>query len=326
MKGTIIKRAALLLCALLFACAEKPAAAPEPIAAVTETAKPSDAPKTDLIGEDTVTLETEASVTLPPTPEPTAVSTPEPTTEHTTEPTAEPTPEPTPAPEIIDAQRLASGEFDAFFDDAVFVGDSITKSFGNIVNARRTEDGACLGEAQFLGVVNMNAAIASRDKINSDGINFRYRGKAVTLSEAIKEVGAKKIFILLGTNELEYRKWDAETELFLKMFEKIRAVRPDAEIVVTAILPVTARYAKSHKIDIAHWNAFNDVLRETCESNGVTFFSFAGRLMDENGYLIDAYSSDGQYHLNKDGCSIWIEALRRFAAEQAYPDARFNLP
>lgn len=65
-----------------------------------------------------------AASTTEPMPEPTAEPTPE--TEEP-EPTEEPTPAPTPEP--ITRERLDMGEFDAFFDGAVFVGDSMTKEF-----------------------------------------------------------------------------------------------------------------------------------------------------------------------------------------------------
>ena len=46
--------------------------------------------------------------------------------------------------------------------------------------------------------------------------------------------------------------------------------------------------------------------------------------MDGDGYLKEAYSSDGQYHLNEQGNDVWIKALREYAARQMYPDAVFD--
>lgn len=297
--------ALLLLCMLLLACsAQMPAAEvqPEPTPEPTPAEEPV----------EIVAVRTEA---------PKATDVPVPTEAPTEAPTPELTPEPTPEPERIDAARLDSGEFDSFFDDAVFVGDSITKSFRNYVTEQHEAGGQCLGDAKFLGVINMSALRAAQDRINNDGINFRYRGSAKPFSEAVRATEAKKVFILFGVNELVWCRWDDETRAFERLIELVRSVEPDAEIVIQALLPVTKRYCSGHEIEIGTWNSYNDVLREMCEKNGVAFLSFAEKLMDDDGYLNEAYSSDGQYHLNDRGNEIWIRALREYAARRMYPDA-----
>jgi hypothetical protein len=295
----------LLLCMLMLACtAQTPAAEtrPEPTPEPTPTEEP-------------VEIVAVRAETLAPT------DTPVPTEAPTPEPTSEPTPEPTPEPERIDAARLDSGEFDSYFDDAVFVGDSITKTFRNYVTAKRESDGGCLGDAKFLGVINMSALRAAKNRINDDGINFISRGSARPFSEAVRATGAKKVFILFGVNELVWCRWDDETKAFERLIELVHSVEPDAEIVIQALLPITKRYCGSLGLEIGTWNSYNDVLREMCERNGVAFLSFAEQLMDSDGYLKEAYSSDRQYHLNGQGNDIWIRALREYAARRMYPDA-----
>ena len=296
--------ALLLLCVLLFACGASVAPAGE--------AQPEPTPIEVPVEEVLIAQATPAATDAP-------VWTEAPT--DTPAPTEAPTPEPTPEPERIDEQRLASGEFDSYFDDAVFVGDSITHSFKNYVTEQRASKGYCLGDAKFLGVINMSALRAAQNKVSTDGIDFRFRGKALSYSDAIRETGAKKVFLLLGVNELEWCRWDDETKAFRKLIELTRAVDPDIEIVIHAVLPITERYCKRNMLDIEKWNSFNDVLKTLCEENGVMFLSFAEQLMDENGYLDEAFSSDRQYHLNGDGADIWIRTLRAYAARQTHPDA-----
>lgn len=301
--------ALLLLCAALIACGVQ---TPQGVDAQPD---PSPTPTVQPVGEDLIAHATPAATDAP-------VWTEAPT--EPPAPTPDPTPEPTPEPERIDEQRLSSGEFDSYFDDAVFVGDSITHSFKNYVTAKRMTEGYCLGDATFLGVINMSALRAARNKVSTDGIDFRFRGKTLCFSDAIRETGARKVILLLGVNELEWCRWDDETAAFQKLIELIRSVEPDAEIVIHAVLPITERYCKRNKLDIGKWNSYNDVLQTLCEENGVTFLSFAEQLMDENGYLDEAFSSDRQYHLNGAGNDIWIHTLRAYAARQTYPNAVFE--
>ena len=300
--------ALLLLCAALFACGVR--VAPESEALETQTAAPT--PEETPVRTTPETTPETTPVTFSPAP--------------TEAPTPSPTPEPTAAPEIIDEERLASGEFDPYFDDAVFVGDSITATFRNYVTGQRAISEGFLGEAKFLGVTNMSAIRAARNSVGSDGINFRFRGRELCFTDAIRETGAKKVFILLGVNELVWCTWEDETAAFSKMFELIRSVDPDAEIVVPALLPVTERYCKSERLQIDTWNSFNEVLSALCEENEVAFLSFAEQVMDENGYLDVSLSIDKEYHLNEKGEAIWVAALRRYAAARIYPDAIFVTP
>ena len=61
-----------------------------------------------------------------------------------------------------------------------------------------------------------------------------------------------------------------------------------------------------------------------CEEQEVLFLDFSEELMDEEGYLADAMSSDGMFHLNEEANAIWLRALRRFALSQTQPEAVFE--
>ena len=85
-----------------------------------------------------------AAVVTSETPTPTPIPTPTPTS----------TPAPTPTP-VTDA-ILASGAFDAYFDDALFLGDSITRDFHRYVIDRKGAEEAFLGEAMYLYAAGYN--------------------------------------------------------------------------------------------------------------------------------------------------------------------------
>ena len=75
-------------------------------------------PLQELVGPTPApTLEPTSAPTPEPTPAPTSAPTPEPTSEPTPAPTLEPTPEPTPDMSPLPPE---------FFDDAVFIGDSVS--------------------------------------------------------------------------------------------------------------------------------------------------------------------------------------------------------
>ena len=272
---------------------------------------------------------TAREATIPPTavpqqvtiaaPETTSSPTPMARPTDTPEPTPEPTPAPTPEPLILSAQRLNSTEFDSYFDGAVFVGDSITKTFGNYVQALRLTTEGLLGTAQFLGTISMSAVEASKNQASGE-IRFRFQGRSMSLTDALNAMEARKAFILLGVNDIGWRRWEKVEESFARIIDNIHEQCPDVEVIVFGILPVSRYYCRENKLDISRWNSFNPILEGICRDHGAEFISFADQVMTEDGYL-DIALSDGQFHLNPAGEDIWIAFLRRYAAQKLYPDA-----
>ena len=177
----------------------------------------------------------------------------------------------------------------------------------------------------IMGVVSMNVRNASSNRAYDQGVTFRYRGRAVSIVEGIQAYGAKKVFILLGTNDIDSHPMEGMEEYFAKLIELLQRECPDVEIIVQNILPITRAYAKKIRVPIDKWNGFNDAVEEVCRRYGVTFLRFSQELMDEEGYLPEALSSDNEYHLSGEGEDIWVRALRLYAARQMYPDAEVAL-
>ncbi|MBR0356825.1 MAG: hypothetical protein IJH54_05030, partial [Clostridia bacterium] len=164
---------------------------------------------------------------------------------------------------------------------------------------------------------------ACRD-LNSLKITFTYRGKAVSVTEGIHAMGAKKAFLLLGLNDLSYRNWPDVEQNFNELIEVIQKKCPETELIVQGVFPVPNKFCKERGIKIARWNTFNDTLRGICEAHGVEFYDFSSMFMDENGYMKSTYS-DGGFHLSAAGAEIWHRALRLYAAQKMYPDAELQL-
>lgn len=244
--------------------------------------------------------------------------TPEPTTEPT--PTPAPTPTPSPTLEPVTDEMLDSGRFDAYFDDAVFVGDSITESLRNYCIALQRDDQDFMGNAQFLAAVSMSVRMASSDSRTL----LQYRGNAVSVTEGLLKMGAGRVFIMLGVNDYAGKYPDATLAYFDTLIDAIQEKCEGIEIVIQSVTPVTKRFCQERRITIEEWNGFNVLLEQLCEEKGVQFLSFAELLMDAEGYLADDMTGDGMFHLTPAANAVWIRALRQFAAEQyalsgAYP-------
>ena len=130
-----------------------------------------------------------------------------------------------------------------FFNDAVFVGDSISQTLFQ----QATMYGE-LGSAQFLvrGGVSIFGFV-----IDHNGVY--YRGSEMKVEDAIAAIGAKKVFILLGQNDLSYRSIDETMESWVLFLDAIKEKNPGIEIYLQSCVPEwhpgVLRHDKNEMID-----------------------------------------------------------------------------
>ena len=260
-------------------------------------------------------------VTMPPTPVPTDTPTPAPTPTPTPEPT--PTPTPAPTPELITDEMLDSGMFDSYFDDAVFVGDSLTLILSHRVRDVRRQAPDYLGDAKFLAATSMSARVAAWNTVIPNGVNFQYRGGSVSMTDGINRSGAKKAFVLFGLNDLAIQDWEIVRGNFAKVIDLIHEKCPDVTVIVTGVFPVTKKFYDKTEPE---WNSFNDGLEQVCIDHGAEFFDFSDKLKGPDGQLASDICGDGKCHLNIAGEDIWVRELRKYAVQQTMTNFRFENP
>lgn len=92
-------------------------------------------------------------------------------------------------------QQVVDG---SFFDDAVFIGDSVSLALYYYAN-----DYKVLGKAKFLvqGSYGVTNAVF-------DYMLMPYRGQDMKIEDAVAATGAKKVFIMLGMNDIAAYKDD----------------------------------------------------------------------------------------------------------------------
>lgn len=288
-------------------------AAPE----VTETSTPAPTATPAPTVAPTVLID----IPAPPSPTPTAEPTPTPTVAPT--PTPTPTPVPTPTPELITDEMLDSGMFDSYFDDAVFVGDSLTLILSHRVRDVRRQIPDYLGDAKFLAATSMSARVASRNTIQQNGVNFTFRGGSVSLTDGINRSEAKKAFVLFGLNDLAIQDWQVVRDNFAKIIDLIHEKCPDVQVIVTGVFPVRKTF---YDKDEPEWNSFNVGLEQVCLEHGADFFDFSDKLKDPDGQLAADLCGDGKCHLNIAGEEVWVRELRKFAVSQTHTNYIFENP
>lgn len=183
-----------------------------------------------------------------------------------------------------DQQNPSPRKYDEFFQDTVFVGDSITEgvSFFEL-----TEDSKVVSEKGF--------TVAKAEKE----------------IDRIVKAKPEHIFIQLGLNDMLY---NISSEKFAKQYsdfvQNLTTKIPGVNIYIQAIFPVSAKMEqKRPELSNAKIDEFNNALSKMSKELNIQFIDVASILKDDQGKLREEYTSDG-IHLKYKSYILWFDHLK----------------
>ncbi len=192
----------------------------------------------------------------------------------------------------------------AFFDNAAFIGDSVTLKLRNY----HMKTGA-LGKTTFLciGSYGVNNAVTNQ-------LYLSYQGKDMTPQDALKACGAKKVFILLGMNDIALfgeNSINIAMDNWSKLLKNIRDKNPDIQIFIQSGTPIYTGGEKGG-LNNDRMNKYNEALKNFAATNGCDYIDIATPLKDSTGGLAEKYCSDAYVHFTDAACKLWIDILKNY--------------
>lgn len=185
----------------------------------------------------------------------------------------------------------------AYFNDAVFVGDSITTGIDLYSSLTNTNVVASTG-------INLETVLTAKTVRNK-------AGDKVTIPEAVKELKPAKIYLMLGTNGIDWMSVDQMIEQYDKVFSQLKKDNPDAVFYIQSIPPITReKEKKSSQMSISKIKEFNGRLLKFAESKKAYYVDVFSALVSVDGYLSADISTDG-VHFDSSVYVTWIEYVRR---------------
>ena len=244
--------------------------------------------------------------------ETTAVTT-DPVTEETTESTQQQTAPPQVAnpfaPTPLAGALPESGSVDSsFFNDAVFVGDSVSLKLSYYEAAVDK-----LGTAQFLTSGSLGSGNALWE-VSGESVHPTYDGIKMRLDESIPLTGAKKMYIMLGMNDIAIYGIDGAVANMVTLIQQIQAAVPDIVVYVQTMTPITdtSNILSSGGHNPQNIHRYNEALATACQTHGWKFVNVAEVMYGQDGYLRRDYCSDPDgmgIHFTEAGCEAWISYL-----------------
>ena len=194
-----------------------------------------------------------------------------------------------------------------YFDDAVFIGDSVSK----MLEYYESEQDV-LGKAQFLTSVSLSAENAQWDVDNKYAVHPKLNGQKMKIEDSIKSCGAKKVYIMLGMNDIENLGVDDAFTVFKQLCSVITEKNPDVQLCVESLTPRVKDCKEIAGLTNETIHQYNLMLCQLCSENGWYFINLAEVMFDGEGYLKNEYCSDvGSLgmHMTYDGCKAWVDYL-----------------
>ncbi len=182
-----------------------------------------------------------------------------------------------------------------WFDDALFIGDSLT---GSLSNYLFYNDG--LGKAKIIYV----NGLACHHIINKDQ-QIMYAGVSYPIEEAVSASGCQKLYLMLAMNDVG-QTIDSLWECWSIMIGRIQDLCPDVEIYIQSGTPFSwdvGYFTKENMLE------YNEMLKKLCLEKGLVYVDVTSGLVDENGFLKLELQKDN-CHMQNAGVELWIENLK----------------
>ena len=189
-----------------------------------------------------------------------------------------------------------SGKPVTFDSSVAFIGDSRTQGLIMYNGLKNVQDYSYIG-------LMVDTAITKKFVQTSNG-------EKITLLQDMKNKDVKTVYIMLGVNELGWSYPEVFKVKYKELIEEIRKVKPNCDIYVQSIIPVTKSKSDSDKIfNNENVAKFNKLIQEVANEENVTYLDVKSALINSQGYLPEDASTDG-IHLDPNYCKKWLNYLK----------------
>lgn len=198
---------------------------------------------------------------------------------------------------------------DSFFNDALFVGDSVSLKLKLYCLKQNNNGKYPLGHATFFAGGSFSWNNSLWDPSRSDAVHPMINGKKMKIADAVVATNSKKVFIMLGVNDIGVYGPDGAYSAAQKVTKEIRQKSPDTKIYIQSATPI---YPGCERGSISNSNIqkLNEKLKKLCKDNGYIYLDIWSQMGGET--LLREYCSDPDgmgIHFTDKACKKWISYL-----------------
>lgn len=204
----------------------------------------------------------------------------------------------------------------SYFQDAVFIGDSISQGL------------------KIYGVVPVENVLADKgininSIVNDKPVYQALDGNKKSLFECLKQMPVKKnkIYILLGSNGLPFYENPQHIADYANLIDRLKAEYPESIIYVQSLTPLgkNSDYEATHKkkgrvFNNAKINDFNKLLLEMAKQKQIYYLNVREALVDKEGFLSSEFAAKDGMHFMKVGHEAMYQYYKTHTVQKAKPD------
>jgi lysophospholipase L1-like esterase len=183
-----------------------------------------------------------------------------------------------------------------YFNDALFVGDSITSGF-TIYD-------------MFYGFNAIYKVGVNPMTATTTAFTTTSTGRELTMTEAVRYYNPRKLYIMLGTNGIN---WASSEELlsgYKDLIVLLKNENPDCAIIVQSIPPVSKWVALERpSFTKESFDTYNAGLKKLSMEMGIYFLDINAAFTTEDGYLSSDYAAPDGIHFGYGGYQRWYDYL-----------------
>lgn len=203
--------------------------------------------------------------------------------------------------------------FDSFYENTVFIGDSISVGFANF--CQYTSNSISSDNTYFLAKESCGAFIVTSELALTKYANKMptYQGKVQYIEDSVSQIpNLEKVIICFGINDLVGSSPEEYIIDMTTLIDRILSKSPTLSIYIISI-PCITETAIAGSLSNDSIQTANQLLQNTCIEQGWGFINLTEYLMNENMAICEEYSSDSYVHQNNNAYQVWIKVLRNYA-------------
>lgn len=196
----------------------------------------------------------------------------------------------------------------SWFDDAAFVGDSVSVTLANYNSSYGT-----LGNAKFFCSVSLSQTNALSYQAGNTHLPEYPAGSGQhpRIEDGIAASGAKKVYLMLGMNCIASGV-DRVSQDLVTLVSKIQEKSPGIAVLIESVTPMTADSPRADgSLNNFTIQEFNEKMKAICQEKQWYYVNVAEAVTGDQGALKAEYSGDKAMgiHFNYDGAAAWANYL-----------------
>lgn len=214
-------------------------------------------------------------------------------------------------PSTVSAAKhsVSKAEINKFFKGSAFIGSSTMIRKERYIKSKGKK---FLGGPKFF----TRKGYSFYNERHFDPIrSLKYKGKLMHAKNIIKKSKVKRIFIMMGTNDMK-RGLHKTYRNYVRYLKGIRKLNPKVTIFIESMTSIY-KHKPGSLLTPKNIRALNKMMKKYCESNPNMFYIdvFSG-LTNKKGYMPLKYVTGERYaHVNRRGAAKWVKIDVKYVAK-----------